>query len=56
MDVARYAESVTLRGLVFKEAWRYRDYLVNSFGQDRPFDQMIREQDRRRSFAIRRFK
>ncbi len=44
MDVARYAESVTLRGLVFKEAWRYRDYLVNSFGQDRPFDQMIREQ------------
>ncbi len=44
MDVARYAESVTLRGLVFKEAWRYRDYLVKSFGQDRPFDQMIREQ------------
>jgi hypothetical protein len=44
MDVARYAESVTLRGLVFKEAWRYRDYLVTSFNQDRPFDQMIREQ------------
>ena len=44
MDVARYAESVTLRGLVFKEAWRYRDYLVKSFAQDRPFDQMIREQ------------
>jgi hypothetical protein len=44
MDVARYAESVTLRGLVFKEAWRYRDYLVKSFCQDRPFDQMMREQ------------
>ena len=44
MDVARYAESVTLRGLVFKEAWRYRDYLLKSFGQDRPFDKMIREQ------------
>ncbi len=44
MDVARYAESVTLRGLVFKEAWRYRDYLVGAFAEDRPFDQMIREQ------------
>ncbi len=44
MDVARYAESVTLRGLVFKEAWRYRDYLVAAFSEDRPFDLMIREQ------------
>ena len=44
MDVARYAESVTLRGLIFKEAWRYRDYLVRAFAEDRPFDQMIREQ------------
>lgn len=44
MDVARYAESVTLRGLVFKEAWRYRDYLTAAFAQDRPFNQMICEQ------------
>ncbi len=44
MDVARYAESVTLRGLVFKEAWRYRDYLITAFNQDRSFDQMICEQ------------
>jgi hypothetical protein len=44
MDVARYAESVTLRGLIFKEAWRYRDYLVRAYGEDRPFDQMVLEQ------------
>ncbi|GAA5506793.1 DUF1553 domain-containing protein [Novipirellula caenicola] len=44
MDVARYAESITLRGFVFPEAWRYRDYLVEAFNTDRPFDQMIREQ------------
>src|SRR5687768_8799354 len=26
LDVVRFAESVNLRGFVFKEAWRYRDY------------------------------
>ena len=45
MDVARYADS---NGSDFNathhEAWRYRDYLVRSFAQDRPFDQMIRQQ------------
>lgn len=44
MDVARYADSVTLRGFVLPQAWRYRDYLVDAFNEDRPFDQMIREQ------------
>ncbi len=44
LDVARYAESVTLRGFVFKEAWRYRDYVIESFNEDLPFDQFIREQ------------
>lgn len=44
MDVVRYAESVTLRGMIFKQAWRYRDYIVRAFADDRPFDQMIREQ------------
>ncbi|TWT75161.1 DUF1553 domain-containing protein [Allorhodopirellula solitaria] len=44
MDVARYAESITLRGFILPEAWRYRDYLVTAFAEDRPFDQMIREQ------------
>lgn len=44
MDVARYAESITLRGFVLHDAWRYRDYLVTAFNDDRPFDQMIRDQ------------
>ncbi len=44
MDVARYADSITLRGFVLPQAWRYRDYLIESFSSDRPFDQMIREQ------------
>ena len=44
LDVARYAESVTLRGLVFKEAWRYRDYVIDAFNKDLPFDQFVREQ------------
>jgi len=44
LDVARYAESVTLRGFIFKEAWRYRDYVIEAFNEDLPFDQFIREQ------------
>lgn len=44
MDVARYADSITLRGFVLNDAWRYRDYLVTAYNQDRPFDQMIRDQ------------
>src|SRR6056297_1181831 len=44
MDVARYAESITLRGFVLDEAWRYRDYLIQAYAEDRGFDQMIRDQ------------
>src|SRR6185503_16289708 len=36
LDVARFGESVTLRGLVFKEAWRYRDYVIDAFNHDLP--------------------
>ncbi len=44
LDVVRYAESVTLRGFVFKEAWRYRDYVIDAFNSDLPYDQFVREQ------------
>jgi len=44
MDVVRYADSITLRGFVLPQAWRYRDYLLESFHEDRPFSQMILEQ------------
>ena len=38
------AESLTLRGFVLKEAWRYRDYVIDAFNEDVPFDQFVREQ------------
>lgn len=43
-DVVRFAESVTLRGFIFKEAWRYRDYVIEAFASDRRYDAFVREQ------------
>ncbi len=43
LDVVRYGESLTLRGLVFTEAWRYRDYVIDAFNRDLPYDQLLRE-------------
>jgi Protein of unknown function (DUF1549) len=44
LDLVRFAESLTLRGFVFKETWRYRDYVIDAFNQDRALDQFLREQ------------
>jgi hypothetical protein len=44
LDVARFGESLTLRGFVLKDAWRYRDYVIEAFNQDRPYDQFMAEQ------------
>ena len=44
LDVARFGESLTLRGFVLSDAWRYRDYVIESFNQDRPFDRFMQEQ------------
>lgn len=45
MDVARYADSNGSDfNATFHDAWRYRDYLINSFDSDRPLDEMIRQQ------------
>lgn len=45
LDVARYAES-TGRGvnMTFPQAWRYRDYVIDSFNDDKPFDRFVQEQ------------
>lgn len=43
LDVVRFGESLTLRGFIYKEAWRYRDYVIDAFNRDAPFDQFIRE-------------
>lgn len=45
LDITRFAESSGGgRTLLFKDAWRYRDYVVQSMAQKRPWNQMIREQ------------
>ncbi len=43
-DIVRFAESVTLRGFVFPEAWRYRDYVIDSIQDDVPLNRFLREQ------------
>jgi mono/diheme cytochrome c family protein len=45
LDVARFAESSGGgRTLLFKDAWRYRDYVIEAFNANLPFDHFIREQ------------
>ncbi len=44
LDIVRFGESVSLRGFIFPEAWRYRDYVIDAFNEDRPYDQFLREQ------------
>ena len=45
LDVARFGESSGQdRNLVSPYAWRYRDYVIDSFNNDKPYDQFIREQ------------
>jgi hypothetical protein len=45
LDIARFAESSGGgRTLLFKDAWRFRDYVIESFNADVPFDRFIREQ------------
>jgi hypothetical protein len=45
LDVARYADSNGLdENIAFGNAWRYRDYVVDAFNADKPFDRFIMEQ------------
>ncbi len=45
LDVARYAESTgSSRNVPYNFAWRYRDYVVDAFNKDKPFDRFIAEQ------------
>jgi hypothetical protein len=45
LDVARYADT---NGFKADEGspdiWRYRDYVVQAFNEDKPYDRFIREQ------------
>lgn len=45
LDVARYAESTGKEiNLAYPHAWRYRDYVIEAFNSDKPYDQFLREQ------------
>ncbi len=45
LDVARYAESTGKElNLTFPNAWRYRDYVIDSFNEDKPYNRFVQEQ------------
>lgn len=45
LDVARYADSGGYEtDIYFKNAWRYRDYVIQSFNEDKPYDRFVQEQ------------
>jgi cytochrome c553 len=45
LDVARYADSNGMdENLAFASAYRYRDYVIEAFNRDKPYDRFIAEQ------------
>jgi mono/diheme cytochrome c family protein len=45
LDLSRFAESEGFKSDEFRPtAWRYRDYVIDSFNADKPYDRFIREQ------------
>ncbi len=45
LDLVRYAESDGFRQDAFRpHAWRYRDYVIDSFNADKPYHQFVLEQ------------
>ncbi len=45
MDVARYADSTGFEQDYRRDnAWRYRDYIIGAFNDDKPYNQFLREQ------------
>lgn len=45
LDIARFAETSGKESdIAFPNAWRYRNYVIRSFQQDKPYDRFVREQ------------
>lgn len=45
LDLTGYADMIGTSNNVFAEyAWRYRDYLIAAYHNDKPFDRLVREQ------------
>ena len=45
LDVVRYSDSGGYdTDIVYEQAWRYRNYCIRSFNEDKPFDRFLEEQ------------
>jgi len=45
LDIIRYADSNGLdENVAHGNAWKYRDYVINAFNNDKPYDQFLTEQ------------
>ncbi len=45
LDVVRYAESSGMEfNFTYPHSWPYRDYVIDSFNEDKPYDVFLREQ------------
>jgi len=45
LDVARFGESTgSSRNVTMPHSWRYRDYVIKAFNDDKPYDRFITEQ------------
>ncbi len=45
LDLARYADTNGFKADEYRpNIWRYRDYVINAFNSDKPYDRFIREQ------------
>ena len=45
LDVVRYADTGGYQtDLYYKDAWRYRDYVIHAFNSDKPYDRFVQEQ------------
>ena len=44
MDLARYADTKGYERDYIRSIWRYRDWLIKAFNQDKPYDQFLTEQ------------
>ena len=45
LDVARYGESTGREvNMTYPHAWRYRDFVIDSFNADKPFDHFVQQQ------------
>src|ERR1700730_7661957 len=45
LDLVRYADTGGFQtDVYFRNAWRYRDYVIQSFNEDKPYNQFVQEQ------------